>query len=1082
MAANGAAGTVPLASLTLPIFLELQQPQQDAVVSSIKTQFLRRLSNEEWVTVCKAIRLFCQPSDVSLSTRTTLQKELTAILKADLAGLTPVQVGCTMELVKDLVPSTAAHSAVKPATTPLSSAALPRAVTVIPAAKPTPKPTPLPVSPTAGKVTVLPSTLAKQGQPANAKAKAKASVPFQPPRAPEPTGWHSSVQTLDTYKDNSISDRCQCIINGIVRAMNKGEHCCLLSGETFLSDQAFTSAFFSKKNKFLQRDNPGIPNTPPTSEQMKEALEMCQKFLDRMQPINRYVDHFTHVSKVEYEAERSQMLTRLSFNDELDRFRLEHDGLSYFGMKLNHAGHQRNGDTFVKHDASPVPYSHSMTPGQCVWISAEDAKTVDPVDKRVTATGEISSIGRESVAIRNLGGLPHSKNGLYRIDIAVTPINLERMVDALRIVRRQYEWSAVQDPAFKPWVPRTEEDKPSYGFGILEPGNPLSSAFFFNIHHTIANARDHYRTRFGAVPPPNLPENAGGFNSFGPPPPPVDGPPLTAEQLNAAAQRCHPMLAATSAARQPLDCSTRPLHRSQHWLNDNQLVAVTKIIDEARQVTLIQGPPGTGKTTTAIAIICEWVMWYHGRILATAHSNKGLDNLLQGLVAKGIKVLRVGRGAPMEGTDLGEYSLETLVERHPMNAKRQQLDGLMKEAQRTGQPASQEVMKELNKVSKMAIGRRICREAEVVCATCIGVGSYLMEDLQFDLVLVDEATQAVEPSAMIPITRGAKQLVMIGDQAQLPPTVKCPAAVMRGLDISIFDRLIGNGLQCHVLDVQYRMHPTISCFPSWRFYHSLLRDGVTAMERALPNGVFPTPNSRACFLEVPGQEEQLNTSKLNRMESNCVIWVVKQLMMLGGVSLSQIGVITPYAAQVRTITQAVQAAFSKTAVGELEVQSVDGFQGREKDFILLSMVRTKCGGDMTFITDWRRTNVALTRARYGVIVVGCLSALCQSPIWLDWLKFHVNSLLSWNPTSQTLGPVHPEFIEHVQLLNAVQEPFTMEEMMAQKLGMIPVGPPPAVLLPTPGVPKQKAAAHPKRAADDEPVDGQPDTKKPHCPS
>eukprot|EP00667_Euglena_gracilis_P001410 EG_transcript_1409 len=1007
-----------LATLSEATFRYFDRPQLELAAGAVKAQLARPTGEQEWVAVCKAIRLFVNTPTVPEDFKAKMKRELSSTLAKNFHQLTEMQLGCTLELVNDLwrggPPAGPPHS---PLASPTGRGAV-----------------------RGGAPPATANGSAASSRPAAPKASAAAA---DPPAAAPPARVANGlpagpIEVLDTYKDNSCSDRCQCIVNGVNRALAKGEICCLLTGETFLSAATYNTHAFSKKNVSLQKCNPQISLAPPSEEAMHTAGEVCKAFLEAMRPVNTYVDHYVAMLKADYEYERSHLLRRLSYNDEWDRFRLENEGLSYFGMKMSGGG-QRNNDTFAKADGKPLPYSYAIAPGQTVWVSAEDAVVVDPVDKRITGTAEVASIGRESISLRGLTALPTSKSGLYRIDLAVTEVNLERMLYAVGLIRLYHELDVIRsNPKFKAHVPINEGDKDCRpeDLGFLEPGGALARALFHNIHHSLATARDRYRQQFGAVPPPGLPERPRGFNSYDPPPKAVDGLPLTLEELNHAAQQPHPRLRAANCV--PLDCTTRPLHRSQHWLNPNQMHAMAKVMDEGRQVTLVQGPPGTGKTTTAIAIICEWVMWYHCKILATAHSNKGVDNLLQGLVAKGIKVLRVGRGGPSEGTDLGEYSLETLVDRHPMNAHREQLQQQLKALQKPGQsagnnPQIRELTNQIGNMTKVSIGRQIVKEAEVVCATCVGVGSPMLQGLQFDFVLVDEATQAVEPSVLIPITRGAKQLVMIGDQAQLPPTCKCPETLMMGLDISLFDRLIGNGLEPHVLDTQYRMHPTISCFPSWRFYKSILLDGISAHDRPLPPGVFPTPDSRVCFLEADGHEEQVNTSKLNRAEANCITWAVTQLMNLGGVALSQVGVITPYAAQVRIIMQTVRGAFGDGA-SELEVHSVDGFQGREKDFIILSMVRTKQGGDLSFITDWRRTNVALTRAKYGVIVVGSAMALSQSSIWLAWLKFHQRHLLRWDSYHHQLQPIQPDVLQHLQSLpSPAEEECQLHDVLARKV-------------------------------------------------
>eukprot|EP00667_Euglena_gracilis_P001197 EG_transcript_1197 len=1048
--------------LTRLSFDRLSAEEMTAVAAAVKVQLLRPTTNAQWTVICRALQFFRESANVPDSLRKSFSREAAGVVAANLGMLTKKQQEVTLQMVRAIQdpPTLGMPKALSkaPAEAPKAPPAAPMGSTAAaPRLLPRPSLSRLNGSASRDALPAATSPASAGISAANGVAAARSPISRSSAKPPQ-------VELLETYKDNSFSDRCQQIVNGVNTALATGRVCCLLTGQVCDDKLDYSNHIAGRRVSNLQRCNTHISLAMPTVEEMKETLKVCREFLACMRPINRYVEHFSRLLKLDYEFERDHQLKRLAKNDEWDRFRLQNEGCSLFKMKVTFMDGNM---VFSKSDDKPLPYSYYIYPGQTVWVSADDSQFVDPDNKNITGTGEVLTMTREGVTVKGLTiPLPPSKDSLYRVDYAVTTVNLERMQHAISVVRSQHELNLMQNQEFLARIPATEADQGTRtdNMGILEPGTMVGQAFLHNIHYSVAAARKHYRDQFGATPPPGLPNGYRGFSSYDAPPKPTDTTPLTTEEINYVVQQPHPLLRAVRPA--PLECVSRPLSRTQHTLNGNQLAAVAKVIDERRQLTLIQGPPGTGKTTTAIAVICEWVMRYQCKVLATAHSNKGVDNLLQGLVKSGIKVVRVGRGGPVEGSDLAEYCLENLVERHPMNTQREQLQDQLRTAQRSraNSNAVWQLSAQVGAVNKATIARAVLKEAEVVCATCIGVGSPMMQGLQFELVLVDEATQAVEPAAMIPLTRGAKQVVMIGDQAQLPPTCKCPETLMMGFDISLFDRLIGNGLEPHVLEVQYRMHPTISCFPSWRFYRSVLNDGVTAWDRALPAGVFPTPDSRVCFLEVDGQEEQVNTSKINRMEAQCVVWMVSQLMNIGSVWLSQIGIITPYAAQVRIISQAVRSAFGEEAMTELEIHSVDGFQGREKDFILLSLVRSKVGGDMTFITDWRRTNVALTRARFGVVVAGKALALCQSTIWLDWLKFHRKSILSWDPYGPRLVPVHPSVLEHIKSLASPGEvQYSMDEMLPYKLWLSEAAAngwtPSAAPRPKPSGPPPTLAAH-----------------------
>jgi len=1076
-------GATLLMTLTKVSIRQLTPEQLVSVGAAIRSHLLGPIGNGPWTIICRALQFFRDAPNVPEDLRTTLSRDVAAIIDTNLACLSKKQVDLTRKLALAIkhLPTTGM---------PSESTDVPISAPAAPPVAPLPKTASRPPTFSGRQIPILrPSVLAKivlpspysdlnsisddipistsapeadsTARPPSPPVVIEEPVPIGPPvtpaevlarmgrSSPPPRDPNLVIpEMLDVYNDNSFSHRCQLLINGINRATASGEICCLLTGECVTGRLSYSAHIAGKKVRNLQKCNPHLPISVPTKDEMLLTLKICKEFMACMRPINAYVDHFTYLLKADYAFERAHQLQRYKKNDEWERFRLQNEGNSYFKMKVTYLD---GNPVFAKEDDTALGYSYFIYPGQSVWVSPDDAQYVDPDNKNITATGEVLCMTFESLTVKGLAlPLPATTNGLYRVDWAVTTVNLERMSYAVAVLRQQHELNLMRTPEFLARIPSTEQDQATKTdhMGILEPGTLLSQFIFHNIRYSVASARQHYRVQFGATPPPGLPDKFSGFNSYERPPPAKHSIPLNHEEINHVVRQPHPLLVDVRAF--PLENQSRPLSRMQHNLNDNQMLAVSKVIDQQRQLTLIQGPPGTGKTTTAIAIICEWVMRYNYKVLATAHSNKGVDNLLQGLVNSGIKVVRVGRGAPIEGTDLGAYSLETLVDRHPMMTARK-AQASQEKGQRTG---PQNPM-----ANKATVARAVLKEAEVVCATCIGVGSPMVQGIQFELVLVDEATQAIEPAVLIPMTRGARQVVMIGDQAQLPPTCKCPETIMMGLDVSMFDRLIGNGVECHTLETQYRMHPTISCFPSWRFYKSLLHDGVTAWDRVLPAGVFPTSESRVCFLEVDGQEEQVNTSKVNRMEASCVVWMIQQLMAMGSVWFSQIGVITPYSAQVRAISQAVRGAFGDASLQEIEIHSVDGFQGREKDFIILSMVRSKIGGDLSFITDWRRSNVGLTRAKYGVVVVGKALALCQSSIWLDWLKFHHKYLLNWDPWEQRLFPIHPAILDHINSrMSPGEVRYSLDEMLTYKMWLSSQGQslsalPAANPLPPPSLPK-----------------------------
>ncbi|KAI1891854.1 hypothetical protein AGOR_G00148020 [Albula goreensis] len=283
--------------------------------------------------------------------------------------------------------------------------------------------------------------------------------------------------------------------------------------------------------------------------------------------------------------------------------------------------------------------------------------------------------------------------------------------------------------------------------------------------------------------------------------------------------------------------------------------------------------------------------------------------------------------------------------------------------------------------------------ADVICCTCVGAGDPRLAKMQFRSILIDESTQATEPECMVPVVLGAKQLILVGDHCQLGPVVMCKKAAKAGLSQSLFERLVVLGIRPIRLQVQYRMHPALSAFPSNIFYEGSLQNGVTAADRIKKGFDFqwPQPDKPMFFYVTQGQEEiaSSGTSYLNRTEAANVEKITTKLLKAGA-KPDQIGIITPYEGQRSYLVQYMQFSGSlhTKLYQEVEIASVDAFQGREKDFIILSCVRANEHQGIGFLNDPRRLNVALTRARYGVIIVGNPKALSKQPLWNHLLNYY----------------------------------------------------------------------------------------------
>ncbi len=440
-------------------------------------------------------------------------------------------------------------------------------------------------------------------------------------------------------------------------------------------------------------------------------------------------------------------------------------------------------------------------------------------------------------------------------------------------------------------------------------------------------------------------------------------------------------------------------------LDSSQMEAVENAINS--RLTLIQGPPGTGKTHTAVQLLKALVEMGRGPILATAESNVAVDNLLEGLLDNGVRAVRIGRPVKVR-EQLRAATLDAQMELHPdqgeiefireeTQAMRAGLHDLKGKEKGMAHRDISRNMKEIKSIQKKIIDDTLDR-AEIICSTNIGTGHLLLGTRRFPIVLIDEATQASEPSALVPIVRGARQLIMVGDHRQLPPTVISRDAEEGGLNISLFERLIANGLSTTMLTTQYRMHPVIREFPSARFYDNRLSDGCSREERPPAAGfIWPDWDKPVAFIPVRGSEstEQDGSSKTNIDEAAMVIQVLDGLLATADLRTEDIGIISPYSGQVRMIEELIIQ--SSNDYDGLEVKTVDGYQGREKEIIIISTVRSNEEGKVGFLSDTRRLNVAITRARCGLIVIGDETTLRRDKNWRAWLDWISESgLMAWH--------------------------------------------------------------------------------------
>jgi len=437
-------------------------------------------------------------------------------------------------------------------------------------------------------------------------------------------------------------------------------------------------------------------------------------------------------------------------------------------------------------------------------------------------------------------------------------------------------------------------------------------------------------------------------------------------------------------------------------LNPEQRDAVARALS-AEDFFLVHGPPGTGKSTV-LSEIARHAAGSGARILATAASNAAVDHLLELCLEQGIPSIRVGHPARVL-PHLVEHTLDLKVEDHPDRqvsralfeeayalfgyASRQRKQGRSRERFSNARQSTTEAKKLLDDaraLEKKAV-RAVLSRAQVVCATLSSLDSNVIAQEEFDLALVDEATQAIEPLTLIAFLRAPK-VILAGDHKQLPPTVLSLEAAKRGLSRSLFERLLedhGEGVK-RMLAEQYRMHERIMSFPSREMYGGGLRAHPSVAGRTLAEVLPPGTELDAppvLFLDTAGkgfEDEKAETSdsRVNKGEAALVAARAKELLACG-LAPTELAVIAPYSAQAALLRQLI------TEPG-VEIDTVDAFQGREKDAILLSLTRSNPDGQIGFLSDLRRMNVAITRPRRHLFVVGDSATLGGEPFYARFIE------------------------------------------------------------------------------------------------
>eukprot|EP01022_Parablepharisma_sp_SALTPOND_P016227 TRINITY_DN234_c0_g2_i1.p2 TRINITY_DN234_c0_g2~~TRINITY_DN234_c0_g2_i1.p2 ORF type:complete len:1040 (+),score=86.45 TRINITY_DN234_c0_g2_i1:3145-6264(+) len=466
-------------------------------------------------------------------------------------------------------------------------------------------------------------------------------------------------------------------------------------------------------------------------------------------------------------------------------------------------------------------------------------------------------------------------------------------------------------------------------------------------------------------------------------------------------------------------------------LNTFQMNAVKKAIQSP--LCIIQGPPGTGKTVTSATIVYHLIRTFNNPVLVCAPSNIAVDQLTEKIHASGLKVVRLcAKSRESISSSVDFLTLHRQV-RELKGAEFSTLQKLFMLKEELGELSTKDE-RNFRKLKRLAEDKLLA-SAQVVCCTCVAAFDKRIRKCRFMRVLIDEATQAIEPECLLPVLKGAKQLILVGDHCQLGPVIMCKEAAKAGLNQSLFERLVGLGIRPIRLQVQYRMHPCLSAFPSMCFYEGSLQNGVSITERTLTSVNFPWPVSSKpmFFYHSTGKEEisASGTSYLNRTEAANIEKVVTHFMK-AGIKPTQMGIITPYEGQRAYICSYMQRAgvIKQSLYKSIEVASVDSFQGREKDFIILSCVRSNEKAGIGFLSDPRRLNVALTRARYGLVICGNANVLAKDDLWNNLLnEFKRQGLLVEGPL-MNLKPCIIQLRKPVRLVVEQED----EEQEERKIG------------------------------------------------